>query len=702
MKRRSAPTKLETAAPRIAVTPDAAGRAILFVSLLVCPLLFSQSAVEGFEFVKFLGLMLTALLLLVVGALALPRCTRANLTHELRQPLTLAAIAFVASAALSTWRSGSAHSSFYGYHENCAGLLTILGYFVLFAAARRLIQTSAQMRWMLGAILTGAALTSGYGLLQALHLEPFRWENVSSVGGRDRPFSTFGHANYLGAYLVLVLPLAAALTARGARPARIGLVLLATALVLLTILTLSRAAWLGLAVAALVLAVGYWLSRRSSLPASSRVIWIGVGTVTAILVVGLIALSHGWLGSAGQRLRHFFDDAGRGEIWSGAWAMFRERPLSGQGLDTFHHHFGRCGGTGYWTQFWGVTPTRAHNEFLHILATQGIAGALAACAVLVALCLGIVRAWQRNPAERGLVIAIATALAGFFITEMFGFTVIACGGVAVVLAAFVGRLGEQPNDVVKPVPAPVTIWPWRLVQAAAVVGCAFLWVNLVINPWRAEHLSREAELIFSKDADRALEIHESAVRLCPREPIYWNRLAACAEEAARESNDPERQRRLFKKARDGFAAAITREPGNGYHHSGLGRTLGELARDEGTPGHAAYAAFDTALALDPANAYFYVDASQAALRLGDADRAESYVNNGLQRYPNFGALKKQVAMTLLLRNRPYEALLAFEEAIWADWSGDAEGRAELVRARDEVLRRVRLMEIHQMSPGSAH
>jgi hypothetical protein len=164
---------------------------------------------------------------------------------------------------------------------------------------------------------------------------------------------------------------------------------------------------------------------------------------------------------------------------------------------------------------------------------------------------------------------------------------------------------------------------------------------------------------------------------------------------ARESGDPERRQRLLDRARDGFANASAREPGNGYHRSGLGRTVGELAVDGKAAPSEAFAAFDAAIALDPANAYFYLDASQAALRLGAIDLAEQYTAGGLQRYPNFGALRKQVAMALLMRNRPYDALLAFEEAIWADWSGDAEGRVRIVEARNEVLKRVRLMERHQ-------
>jgi len=71
-------------------------------------------------------------------------------------------------------------------------------------------------------------------------------------------------------------------------------------------------------------------------------------------------------------------------------------------------------------------------------------------------------------------------------------------------------------------------------------------------------------------------------------------------------------------------------PANAYNTRNLGRLLGDMARAATDTARVhdltqrAFAAFDRALALDRNNAYFYQDATTAALELGDLERARLY------------------------------------------------------------------------------
>jgi tetratricopeptide (TPR) repeat protein len=426
-------------------------------------------------------------------------------------------------------------------------------------------------------------------------------------------------------------------------------------------------------------------------------------------VSGLVIANHDWTQGIASRVQKFTDGSGRSELWSAAWSMFRERPLTGSGPDTFHHVFGRHDGGAYWSQSWGVTPTRAHNEFLHVLATQGIFGALAGIAIAIALCFSFVRAWRVQPRQRGLIVCVATALAGFFITEMFSYTVIACGSLIVVLAAFASRLGQEetPHPALPPKrgEGKPNFSPrfggragWGVVlQAAPLAGCAFLLLQLVIDPLRADLLSAEAELLTATQPEQALKLHEEAVRICPREPRYWNRMAGCAEDLALESIDVETRCRLLERALHGYTEAATRESANGHHHNNRGRVLGELARMGRARADEAFAAFDTALRLDPVNAYFYADASQAALALGAPDRAEGWIDAGLRRYTDWGQLRKQEGMLLLLRDRPREALSVLQIAVSANWHDDNSGLQAALKVREEVQRRLAIIEKARLS-----
>ncbi len=670
----------------ISASWEAVGRGILFVHLLATPLAFSRSTVEGFEFVKYLVLVLTALLFLSLAALALPRMTWDDIRNELRQPLVLSAIAFLASALLSTILSVSPHTSLYGHYEDFEGLLTLLAYFVLFLAARRLIRTPEQMRAMLVAVALAAGLASIYGLLQTFRVDPFDWANYAVIGAWRRPFATFGNPNLLGAYLVLALPPIGWLAIGRRRPTKFGVGLLAAAMIALTALTLSRGAWLGMAASMGVVVFGWRRGKRLRSPARL----VAAGMLTLGIGVALAAASP----DVRMRATSFFDSSGRLHIWSSAWKMFVDRPLTGYGLDTFPQVFGRYGGVQHWRAYWGESPGRAHNELLQILATQGICGGAAALAGMIALGWTILRAWQANPERRGLCAAIGASLAGYMVTEMFGFVVIACGSLAVVLAAFASRLGENQTAVVRKA-APTPGWRWRLLQTAIVAAACWLAKFLVIDPWRADLLSREAEIVAATEPQESLRLHERTVLLCPHEPVYWNRFAQQAEAMGQATGDPNEKLPLLEQACAGYtqAAAFDRD---GYYFEGLGRALGEAARYRKATPEDAYAAFDAALRFNPANPYAYVEASRAALRLGNADRAKLYADKGLGLYPNFGPLMAQVAMRWLLLNRPAEAITAFNTALMGDWSRNLDEWQQTVNIVQEVRRRMDKMTANRV------
>jgi O-antigen ligase len=674
----------------IPVAWDAVGRGILFVHLLAAPLAFSQLTVEGFEFVKYLVLVLTALLLLMLAAFALPTLTWTDVRNEFRQPLVQAAAAFLASALVCTIFSVSPYTSLYGHYENLEGLVTLLTYFVLFLAARWLVRTPEQMRTMFVAIAAAAGLASFYGFLQAFRVDPFDWTNYSVIGAWRRPFATFGNPNFLGAYLVLALPPIGWLAIGGSRPTKVVVGLLATAMVSLTALTLSRGAWLGMAATIGVAAFGWQLGKLYH----SR--W----RLAAAVLLALAGAAAAVAASTDVRMRaaRFFDSSGRLGIWSSAWTMFLDRPLAGWGPDTFPQVFGRYGGVEHWRAFWGESPGRAHNELLHILATQGVCGEAAALAGLLALGWTIARAWQAHPEQRGLCVALAGSLAGYLVTEMFGFVVIACGSLAVVLTAFVSRLGEklvitglspltQPTRSTQSSPSR-PVWRWRLVQSAIIAGACWLAVYLVIDPWKADRLSRDAETLAAAAPEESLRLHERAVLVCPHEPVYWNRLAQQAEAMAQATDNPHTKLPLLERACAGYSESIACDREDGFYFEGLGRVRGELARYGKARPEDAYAAFDAALFFNPANAHAYVEASRAALRLGDAERAQQYTDQVLRLYPNFGPLLEQVAMRWLLLNRPVEAIAAFDTALKADWTHAAVEWQRAAAIFQEVRRRL--------------
>jgi O-antigen ligase/tetratricopeptide (TPR) repeat protein len=346
---------------------------------------------------------------------------------------------------VSTAASISPWTSLLGAHESYAGLGTLLSYVVLFFATRALCRGPADGRRLLAGGVVAAAVASAYAVLQFLHLDPMPWERVSAFVGYSRPFATLGHANILAAYLVTALPVVAALAARAGAARAFGplAVLAGVAALGLTavLLTLSRGAMLGLACAAVLLPVAAWRAGRRR----------DVALAGAALL-GAAACAAGWLGfsgrsdlwqSAAQRAQGLADTSARREVWSAGLQVFRDHPLTGSGVDTFQLAFPPKRSAAYWHQDWNQTPTRAHNEIVHILATQGALGGAAVLLGLAGLVAAAVRAWRQAPAaSRGLVVAACAGVLAFGVQSLFNFTLAPVGTLFVTLAGLLSALGR--------------------------------------------------------------------------------------------------------------------------------------------------------------------------------------------------------------------------------------------------------------------
>jgi hypothetical protein len=235
----------------------------------------------------------------------------------------------------------------------------------------------------------------------------------------------------------------------------------------------SRGAWLALAAAVAVLLAGALAGRERR----AAVALAGVAGGAALAVGALaLALPRGGvvLGALGQRARHFADAGGRQHIWQAAWDLFRDHPLVGTGLDSFQIAFADKRTAAYWTIEWNASPTRAHNEALNLLATQGLLGAVAVAVFTVGVLLAARRAWRAG-GDRLLVVALAAGLAAFYVQDLFSFTVAGCGTLAVTLAALLSRLAEGGGD---PPAWDGTEWLAGALVAGALIAGAVFALNL--------------------------------------------------------------------------------------------------------------------------------------------------------------------------------------------------------------------------------
>jgi O-antigen ligase len=675
-------------------------RGCLFALLLALPLAFSTATVDSFEYPKLALLQLGALALLALGLPALIQAgaeTRRRLAREaLREPAVAGVLLFCLSAAASTAASISPRTSFYGANESFSGLTAIVPWALVFFAGWGLAHSAAEVRWLLWAPQIAAALTCLYALVQAAGADPLPWQGRAVFAGYVRPFGTLGHPNLLGAFLAMVVPLAAqqcwAAGGEGRRPAAAAHGLAAALACAAIVLSASRGAWLALAVAGAVLltmAALAGLSRRALLVLTAASV---AGAVIAV-ALALAAARGPWHGLA-ERVRHLTEAESRRQIWGVALGILADHPLLGSGVDTFQLAFAPRRPPGYWLSTdWNTTPLKAHDDLLHVLATQGLPGGAAALLLAGGAIAAGIRLWRRGTGpERGLAAALVASLAAFCAQGLVGFTVVATGVLFAAEAGFLCRLASKARAPATPEAAPGKArraeQDGPALHAALWAAAAAMALVFVVGPLRAQLACQEGVGRLRFDPAGAVAAFRKAVELEPSRDAYWSKLGMAAQQAAQRLAPGERQRHLAT-AREAYERAVALVPADPLHHMRLARVLADQAAAGFAPRQAALEACDAALSLDPRNAYFCTTAANAALLLGDRERARRYAGQALALYPRFAAPHFQLGNMALAEGRTDEGIRELETAFHGEWHGEEhEGRRLTAQALAAALRGV--------------
>jgi O-antigen ligase/tetratricopeptide (TPR) repeat protein len=662
-----------------------------------------------------------------------------------RDPLRLGVGLFTLSALVSTALSRAPWISLQGANESFFGLLTVLAYVAVFFATRALCRSADDARRLLLAPVVAAGVAAAYAVAQLAGVDPIMYGRTAGLAGFVRPFATMGHPNFLSAFLVMALPLVVLALVRAVRARQravaVVLALVAGLSAAVVAAAVSRGAWLALGAATAVFVVGV-LGGGQRRAGALTALTAAAGVAVFGLVVLLVPSGRLVLNGVLARIQHFADSASRQHIWLAAWGLFRDHPAIGTGLDTFQTAFADKRTPAYWAIEWNATPTRAHNEALNLLATQGALGALAVVVLAVGLALAVWRA-LRSSEDRVLVVALAAGVTAFAVQDLFSFTVVGCGTLAVVEAAVLSRLAERGGtpedgdgvewlagslgggalavvaifshnmmtDLLLDEPArllgvlaaggallagglavfaleqrgrpPAFAGDGRAASSASrgILALGLRWVLalgllllLVARPVAASRAAHAGAQRTLDDPAAAIEPLERAVGLDPYVEVYWVRLGAAAHAAARATRDPGERRRRLEQSRTAYERALALVRANAYNHANLGRALADLARDGAAAPGEVFARFDRALELDPNNAYFYPDAANASLLVGDFERAREYASRGAALYPRFALPRAQLGHIELASRRVPEAAQLLQEAVDGDWHG-APGRA---------------------------
>jgi len=715
--------------------PQMVARVLLFAHLALSPLVFSAATVEVFEYNKVAILTITALLL--TGGLLAVVAGRAVRGEPLsgegeswatwavrlsREPIALGFAVFSLSALVSTFISINVRTSVFGAHESFAGIVTMFAYLALFVATRELCRDSEHWRLLFFASVIGIAGSAIYGVMQLTALDPIRWGRTSGYGGITRVFATMGHPNFLSGFHATAFPLAAYFTVRAFRkglyPLGLALALTAALNEAMIMISISRGAWVAFAAMLGVLTVGWVLVAKDRKGA----FWI-VGVNVAVFALTLAVLTtfpdgREVLKSIWSRFQNVFDTnavtkESRSFIWAAAVQMWKDHPITGVGLDNFQLAFEQYRSVAYWHSEWNGTPTKAHNEALHILATQGTLGGIGMMLMVAGSAFAFWRALKseaiealridpagrsRDPLDRSLLVAALAGVVGFVVQDFVSFTVAGCGTIFVTYAAYLSRVGGPAEPPAAPFSdygrrvAPETAIMTIGLQVAIAIATFVAIKLMVLDPYAANSLCRSGAGNLQADrADVAVKELRQATEIDPSKELYWVRLGTACQMLARSLTDPATKRATLLEAKAAYERSIELVPINSYNWANLGRLLVDMTREPSlnVRPEDAYKAFEKALEIDPNNAYFYADAGNAALTFGDRERTRRWASICVEKYPQFGqpisqlgylALREADALsgtgqveTATAKFREAASLL--KRSVEANWYGDESSRA---------------------------
>lgn len=558
--------------------------------------------------------------------------------------------------------------------------------FVLIAWAATLTRGRAA-RWVaypcLAALVAGLyshlqRLTPlGLGLGPVRLVDPIGWNNPHLA--LERTIATFGNPDYLAAYLVAVLPLGLSWVLQRERHRTLGLVAWVV-VALAMVLTLTRAAWVGAAVGAVVWV--FVLVREQSPGKVLR------GAAVAAVVLGVLLGAAVWrqAGHPGEftvlrRLGSFTDFRDlsfrtRLFFWGAAGRTIAGSPFVGVGPGGFpaaarlHRDLEPVE-----TRHPPRTPENPHNQYLTVAVESGVPGVLLLAATLVLFAQAALR--RKGLAAAGLLGAGAAHWANqAFIsstlpTEVFWIFLIA--------------LAAAPED---PPEEEATASPLVLgAGGLLVVVLAMMSLRLLASErllWLGEgevlrgRAMLAARQYTGEDIFRvyqvALERYLQAAELAPawtRSEAY-RRLGDVYEELyvdlTGERGDP-----FWQAAVEAYRTAEAAEPDSPNVWISLGRVHGRRAesREEGL------VATDRALRLDPRNPDYLGLRGQILLDLDRHEEAETAFRQALEIRPGLPRLLLGRAEALCALGRGDEAEAALETAVAADPA--AAGAAERIR-----------------------
>lgn len=416
---------------------------LIFYSLLLIafalPLLILPRTADIFELPKVTLLRLWVPFVLMVWSIKVYQTGKLSFRRTaLDVPVVLLGLVAVVSTVLSVNLTISLVGGYYRYE----GLFTILAYLAVFFITTQFLRLE-RLNLLIYALLASAGINAVYGIFQHYGYDFIKLSG--KVFELTRSSGALGNPVFLGALLVstISLPLAKFFAGRN-WTSRVLFFFIFLLFAVSLVFTSTRAAWLGLGV--LLVVVALLFPRRAGLRYAAPIAILVV--LAAVLVFLFSRVYFPGAGTIAARAFSMFQPKGsaatRLDMWKGSLKLIRDRPLLGSGWENFEGTFPRYGTKFLMSQ--EELPDRPHNQLLYVATSAGLWGLLAYLWLIIGvyfLAFRYVLSLGSLSGKRVWVVAALAGVTGYVVQEQFS---ISTAGVTPIFWLFLGVIARQSAE----------------------------------------------------------------------------------------------------------------------------------------------------------------------------------------------------------------------------------------------------------------
>lgn len=419
--------------------------------------------------------------------------------------------------------AGHHYSSLWGVLNLPAGsVMTVMTFVVMSLLSVQIFSHEHSLKRLASCFVFCAFLMSIYGIIQHFGGDPINWWVYD--GMTTRALSTMGQAVGYGTVVGCCLPLCFAFFITS--PSRKKAILWALAFTCMNLGILysgSRLPILGF-YATMIIFLGFLIVFKRKLPTIS---WKRIAVAYAIIILSTSAyMLEDKSNMLVTKLGAKQIQTGYGTrfiVWGTAFEMWKKHPILGVGPENFGEEFNHLQTIEQnYGESWNLIWHKAHNEFIHYLATTGVVGFAAYLLLIILMFVPVAKIILRKEWEPDYIFAVAL-LGGFgflLVTHITAFSFIPTLMFFYLFPAMNFSFAEVEKTVTLDNKLNKNM-RWGAAGLVAVVATFVIFK--VVSVWFADmnYNDSRRQLVNFGNFDKANELLDTAIKQNPGNAEYW-------------------------------------------------------------------------------------------------------------------------------------------------------------------------------------